>query len=244
MSWQDWWEEFLDLVFPESGLCLLCWREYNGQAKRGLCPFCFEKTLRETGEQDICQLCGRFKKEKCCPNCRDAGLQGLAGVISVAPYDGRYRELIRDLKYGAKEELKSPLGYLMSCRFRQAYPGLSPDVIIPVPLEPQRFLLRGFNQSSLLAAEVARNFRRPLLEDCLMRSGGSASQTTLGRTQRLINTRGTFIPGEAAGLAGKKVLLVDDIVTTGATLSACAGVLQYMGAKSVWGLTWAAGGIC
>jgi len=129
----------------------------------------------------------------------------------------------------------------MAHRLRQAYPRLKPDIIIPVPLDPERHLARRFNQSSLLAAAVSQIIRCPVKEDYLFRGSGRSSQTTLDRSRRQANVRGAFYLREEGELRDKVILLVDDIITTGATLGACAQTLARGGVREVWGLTWAAG---
>jgi len=237
----DLWEEIINFIFPAKGLCLLCWEEYSGTPQRGICARCRETVLALNSEGRACRLCGRFTIETECPNCHGQGLAGLAGVISVVPYQGQYRELIQQLKFGGQQELSRPLGYLMGEKWKQVFPDCRPDIIVPVPLEPRRHFERGFNQSSLLGMAVSRSLRRPLREDCLLRGSGKADQTTLGRRERIANTAQAFRAGEGVRLTGRTVLLIDDIITTGATLAACASVLQEMGAKTVWGITWAAG---
>jgi len=231
----------LNIVFPTSNFCLLCWKEYNGPVERGVCPECQERLSQLTEHGTVCPRCGRFTAAKLCPNCHGLGISGLAAVLSVVPYEGQYRELIQQLKYGHGQEAAQPMGFLMAKRFQQIYPRLKPDLLIPVPLEPQRQLIRGYNQSTLLAVAISRVIRRPVAEDCLFRGREQVSQTTLSRAERLANTRGAFYCGEERKIKNKVILLIDDIITTGATLAACAQVLRGAGAQEIWGLTWAAG---
>lgn len=231
----------MNIVFPSSGLCIFCWKAYSGSAERGVCTECIESILAQHQSTSVCPRCGRFHNEAICPNCQGLGISGLTSIVSVVPYEGQYREIIQHFKYAGKQELSKSLGYLMGRRFLSTYPTVKPDLVIPVPLEPHRQLERGFNQSSLLANAVGRSIGRPVVEDCLFRGTGKASQTTLGRVERMANTWEAFYPQIDKDLNGKSVLLVDDIITTGATLAACALALRSIGAKEVWGLTWAAG---
>jgi ComF family protein len=106
--------------------------------------------------------------------------------------------------------------------------------VVPVPLHRSRLAERGYNQAALLAREIARQLQVPHTQAAVRRSRPTPSQTSLGRTQRLNNVRGVFSPGRGSGsVAGQNVLLVDDVMTTGATLSECAAVLKKIGARSV-----------
>lgn len=235
------WNEIINFLFPSRGLCLICWKEYQGVPERQICPHCVERLLDYSRPGQVCPLCGRFTTAYTCPNCHGQGIPAVTGVLSVVPYDGQYRELIQNLKYGGNQDLSKPLGYLMGCRWRKLQNNTNPDVIVPVPLAPHRHLERGFNQSALLGRAVSNYLRKPLVEDYLLRGEGKASQTTLGRAERTTNTQDIFRRGTAGELNGQTVILVDDIVTTGATLAACAKVLRALGAKTICGLTWAAG---
>ena len=106
------------------------------------------------------------------------------------------------------------------------------DLVVPVPLHPARLRRRGFNQAAILARAAARNLGR-FAPGVLRRSGVAASQTALGRRARLRNVRGAFDVNRRAVLGGRSVLLVDDVLTTGATARECARVLLDAGAQLV-----------
>jgi len=115
-----------------------------------------------------------------------------------------------------------------------ALPG---DVLVPVPLHPRRLRQRGYNQSVLLARELAQLTGLPVIEDCLCRSRNSLPQArTATVEERRDNVIGAFICKNEK-LAGAGVILIDDVCTTGATLEACASALKIGGTESVWGLT-------
>lgn len=114
-------------------------------------------------------------------------------------------------------------------------------MIVPVPLHPTRIKERGFNQSELLADQLARCSGLPLVRDCLYRTRATASQTHLGIHERAENVRDAFACRDHR-FAGHPVILVDDVCTTGSTLEACAVALKAVGATTVTGLTLARAG--
>ena len=141
-------------------------------------------------------------------------------------HDGVARQLLLGLKYRGGRHLVGPLAELVA----PIVPA-GTDVLVPVPLHEGRLRQRGFNQSELLARELGRRARRPVLDGALTRVRETPSQTGLSPAERVANVRGAFAAAER--LDGQHVLLVDDVCTTGATLYACARTLKRAGAASV-----------
>jgi ComF family protein len=158
-------------------------------------------------------------------------LQGFDAAYTYGSYEGALRELIHLFKYGKIEPLASRFGdWLTSALPRET----AFDVVVPVPLHWWKRWQRGFNQAELLAREVARRWQAPLLS-VLRRKKYTAAQAGLTNAQRRRNAAGAFaVHGR---LDGKHVLLVDDVLTTGATASACARALKRAGAARVTLLT-------
>jgi ComF family protein len=113
--------------------------------------------------------------------------------------------------------------------------------LIPVPLNEGREAERGYNQSLLLARVISEELNKPIWDDILGRKNFNRSQTTLGRDARNENMEGAFEYLSHKKVAGSTLILVDDIITTGATLIACTRALERVGASKVYGITWAAG---
>ena len=113
----------------------------------------------------------------------------------------------------------------------------SPDIVLPVPLHPKRLKERGFNQSGLLAKEFSRMQGLPVSFDLLIRKNWTEPQTRLNRKERLENVKGAFSLCDASAVRGRRVLLIDDVFTTGTTLSECAKTLKKAGASEVHVLT-------
>lgn len=147
------------------------------------------------------------------------------------------RDLVHRLKYGDRLDLASPMARLMA----QAAPDLlrEADLIVPVPLHLFRLWRRRFNQSALLARRLGDASGRPVHLEALLRVRPTASQVDLSRAERQANVSGAFKLRSGESVVGRRVLLVDDVLTTGATLDACARVLRRAGASAVDALTFA-----
>jgi ComF family protein len=159
------------------------------------------------------------------------GVMGFDAAYSFGFYEEELRELIHLFKYGRIEPLAKPLGRFLA----QALPREETfDVIVPMPLHWRKRWQRGFNQSDLLAREVGRRFHLPVAK-ALRRIRFTSVQAGLTSAKRRLNVSGAF--RAQTRLDGKRVLLIDDVMTTGATAASCARVLKRAGAKHVTLLT-------
>jgi ComF family protein len=164
--------------------------------------------------------------------CR-TGARGFDAAYCFGFYEGPLRELIHLLKYDGMKPLAGPLGEYLS----RALPlDEKFDAVVPMPLHWRRRLERGFNQAALLAKHLSRRRRIPVL-NTVRRIRATRTQTGLTNARRRENVRGAFRARRGRPLEGLRVLLVDDVMTTGATASACAAVLKRAGARSVTLLT-------
>ncbi|MCJ7508243.1 MAG: hypothetical protein MUO85_05870 [candidate division Zixibacteria bacterium] len=116
------------------------------------------------------------------------------------------------------------------------------DFLIPVPLHPSRKRKRGFNQSEILALEISQKLSLPTLKDVLKRKKRTKDQTTLNAKEREENVKGAFSIRDEDKILDKQIILVDDVMTTGATLKECARTLVEAGAREIVGLTVAVAG--
>lgn len=155
----------------------------------------------------------------------------VAPTIAFGAFGGALAIALRRLKYQDRPELASPLGHLARQAARQA--GLTADLVVPVPLHPRRLVDRGYNQAALIAAEVAVELGAPLAARGLVRLRNTPQQAHLDRAARHCNMREAFRARLPLAIHGRRVVLVDDVATTGATLTACSEALLAAGAASV-----------
>ena len=153
---------------------------------------------------------------------------------TLYPYIPPLQEAICALKYRSLFSLAKPLASLM---VRALPEQLDADLIVPVPLHPSRLRAREFNQSLLIADHLGRHLRRPVSTTDLVRTVATEPQTSLTRSERLRNLRRVFMVRNGERFAGRCVLLIDDVFTTGTTLNECAKALRSAGAASVLALT-------
>jgi len=156
-----------------------------------------------------------------------------AQARSFASYEGTLRALIQRLKYDGFRPLAKPLGRFLAEAARRLE-RQSFDVLVPVPLHPRRERGRGFNQAFLLAAQVSRLRKIPLAAGDCVRVRDTPPQTGLRAAERRKNVAGAFHVPKPQRVRGRRVLLVDDVLTTGATAHACALALRDAGAAGVW----------
>jgi len=155
---------------------------------------------------------------------------------SVGAHEGPLRQAVLRLKFERKVALAEPLGRLLAAELAGALGYWRPDALVPVPIHWRRRWERGFNQSELLAAEVAR-VTAAQVQPLLRRARWTPPQVGQSRFERLEGVRGAFAVARGARLSGLRVVLVDDVATTGGTLHECARVLHDAGADAVFALT-------
>jgi len=223
----------LDLIFPKQ--CFGCKREGVY-----LCQQCFEQIA--LNEKIFCVFC---KKESAlgltCSDCSASSM--LNAVWLSADYNNEILQaLVHNLKYNYITELSRVLAALLIKYLEQAgifkTMGLnaSTAILVPVPLHRKRYLARGFNQSALLAEQISEYYKIPKL-DLLERTINTKSQVDLKRGERQQNVKDAFIYSAKNNLdKNKKIILIDDVVTTGSTLTECARVLKQEGFNEIYGL--------
>jgi ComF family protein len=174
------------------------------------------------GSDDLfCDAC-----EASCTDPDPAPLECGIDVVASGAYEGALARAIQALKYGGRPDLAAPLGRRLA---RAVAPhAAGPALLVPVPLHPRKLAERGYNQSALVARALGRELRWTVRERAIRRCRDTHAQAELGRNARLENVKGALIEREL--LQGIRVVLVDDVVTTGATASACKEALGRAGA--------------
>lgn len=228
----------LDLIFPPR--CAVCQR-----VGAAVCPSCLDSMQPPT--RPICSRCGETIRVttspvfSLCPDCaKGRGPQHLDGVRVAAIYAGAVRPAILALKFRGQRRVAESLAPLMGAPF-QADIHIA-DMVIPVPLHASRRRERGYNQAELLARAFAASQGLPVRTDVLVRVRATEAQTHLSQAERRRNVAGAFALANstvAKVVAGRRIVLVDDVTTTGSTFDAAAEPLRAAGAASLWGLAFA-----
>ena len=205
-----------------------------------ICVFCDERKRDSdaritNGDVGICRSCYETLC-KTAPALPYDGVRSISYIMSPFEYKGRLRDAIIDFKFGNCWSY-APLFADMMQDYIDSYGIMAEqfDFIVPVPLHEKRLKERGFNQSESIAEHVARNNGIPMRTDLLIRTRATKKQSTLRGTERALNVKDAF---KCTGdVKGKKILLFDDICTTGGTLRFCADALKEGGAEEICALT-------
>ena len=224
----------VDLAFPRA--CVACGEGLADDNPGPFCRPCQAEMKRIEGAR--CPMCGEqlgphARTDQRCGACRGVPLV-FRGATAACRYDGPGRQLILNLKYKKRLAALPVLSGLMIEGIEAAAFVEKIDVVVPVPLHWRRRFRRGFNQSELLARQVGKRFAIPVCANRLQRIRSTISQTRLDRAQRFENLKGAFRVEGENGLAGKTVLLCDDVMTTGATASECSRALRDAGVKETY----------
>ena len=234
---RDWLLTLKNVFLPI--FCKECGVRLETEENKFFCPDCWEGSPRI--ERPFCSRCGKPHPPQVglggaanfpCADCREKPNKYIGRIYGAAYYDGAVARAVKLLKFQDREGLAEPLAELAAAFAADEMDAGAYDVIVPVPLHKVRERARGFNQSRLLATHLLSAFPKAALDESLERIRPTRTQSRLEATERLANVRGAFaVRGE--GCAGKKVLLVDDVVTSSGTVTECARVLRRAGAAEV-----------
>jgi len=212
---RDLFEGLLSLIYPLQ--CPLCRTILPADHPAGFCPLCLTEL----------------------PGDPQDALGGPFSILSATPYTGTAQRLVQRLKYESQPWVGRSMGRLMARRWEAREPSWEPDAVVPVPLHPARRRQRGYNQSEILARELAWQLDTPFRNDLLRRTRFTPPQVGLSREKRLKNLKGAFSASQKS--AGLRLLIVDDVTTTGATFSSCFAALAERKAEDFRGYAWAQG---
>ena len=217
----EWYESLLQIFFPS--LCLACSRKLFAHESY-LCIHCMFDLPRTRFHTDDANKVAQI-------------FWGRVPVVHATSWlffrkGSRFQRLIHQLKYKGMHEIGFAMGQwmgydLLGSGFCEV------DLVVPVPLHPKKLKMRGYNQSERIAAGLSDVLKKPLVTGCLVRNRFTDTQTRKSRFSRWQNVEGIFGLVESQRVAGRHILLVDDVVTTGATLEAAATALLAGGAGKV-----------
>lgn len=211
-------ERFLRMLEGTNPKCILCGRREAKQSivcsGVGVCSSCFGKYM-----------------EKCVKDYYDIG-GGVRRLFAPFAYDDDIRRVLLELKFGGCYAYAEPIAKLVTAALPPYYLYSDYDLIVPVPLHPRRLADRGYNQAELIAKVIAEELGVGMKEDVLFRTRATMHQMNLSRSLRELNVKDAFFADEKS-VSGKRILLVDDIFTVGATVRSCASELLAKGAMEV-----------
>lgn len=230
-------KSLIDLIFPP--LCHCC-REFIPDAGAvHLCHACMKTT--EEIHSPLCTICGvpfltDGRVDHPCGRCL-SGSSSYESARAAFTYEGAVRDLIQRLKYDGRVQARRPLSLLTAEHLALFAAETSPDLLVPVPLHARRIRQRGFNQAILISEILSEEWRIPLERRLLRRTRWTEPQVNLAAGERAANVRGAFALAEPKRVKGARVMLVDDVLTTGSTVNECARVLKKGGAAAVYVVT-------
>lgn len=216
---KTYWNDFIALLFPNT--CASCTELLTSQ-QNYICSFC-ETSLPYTNED----FTNHYLADKL------MAIQPVSGIVSALYYhpNNTVGALLDQFKYKQRRDLGTFLGQILAKELLEFE--LPFDTIVPVPLHPTKQAKRGYNQAELLAREISRQINVPIDIENFIRIQNTTSQTKKSRQQRYETMQDVFQVKEPNAFQGKSILLIDDVITTGATMLSCAEVLFNADAEAV-----------
>ena len=234
-------DTFLNFIYPRDIFCIVCGNGITKHEKYSMCQMCMEKVPFITSR--ACEKCGKplesmYLPSKC-PDCV-SGLHLFHKGYSCVEYNEQMKQLVYGLKYGKKRYFAYHMAEIMVDKLKkQALENM--DVIVPVPLHKTKYRERDFNQAQLLGKYIAKGFEWPMDHKNLIRIKTTLSQNKLSKEERKDNVKNAFALMNKEEFTDKKILLVDDIYTTGSTINACCKELLKAKPKAIYVITFTTG---
>lgn len=219
----------LDVILPP--ICHVCHSFIPNAGTLHICPSC--RDLLPLVSSPLCPICGvPFAGSGSDHRCGECLTHPPHFDTAQAHflYEGAIRDLIHSFKYNQLTHLRYPLALLALEGIHHVH---DPQLIIPVPLHRSRLRQRGFNQAVLLGKVLSSQLSLPMMPDALIRTRPTEPQIDLSAAERRLNVKGAFSVSKPGAVAGKRILLLDDIMTTGSTMNECARELKNAGATMV-----------
>ena len=209
--------------------CAVCGNQISRE-RNGICRYCEIKLERLTNH--CCSICSGNVENDHCSDCSDRCLY-YDRNISLFTYAGAAETLVHSLKFSGRRDL-APF-FAVQAKSLVSTSGINPDIITYIPSVPSRERKRGYNQSKIIAKELST--RTGLQFAQLISVKETGDQKKMHFNERFLNILGRFQPAGSVDIRGKKILIIDDIFTTGATINEAARILKKMGSQSVFSLT-------
>jgi ComF family protein len=214
----------LNLLFPSQ--CPLCQVPSDNHNHNPICSGCWATIKRYEGPS--CSVCGLPTVSEYTGLCAEclSKTPPFSKISCYGIYDGALKESIHLLKFNGIKRLAKPLSDMLVKMTADDF-----DAIVPVPLHISKLREREFNQTALLSRHIAKTINKPLLTEALIKTRKTALQTAVDGKERRSNLRGAFSVSQ--DVSGMKLTLVDDVITTGATVRECAATLKQAGAQEI-----------
>ncbi len=237
------WQKFIDIIYPPE--CPVCQRILTEARDRQVKVHhsCYKKLKRVT--EPMCKRCGKpvlSSQQEYCYDC-SKGVVSYESGHSLWVYDACSSESVFHYKYSGRQSYADFYGNALVYFYGEWIRSLRVQQLIPVPLSQQKMKVRGFNQAGILAEKIGDKLQIPVNDSGLIRIHSTAPQKELGKLEREENLRNAF-KAEGRYLRNiHRVLLIDDIYTTGSTVNYCARALKSAGVEKIWFLTLCTGAV-
>ncbi|MCL1809082.1 MAG: ComF family protein [Clostridiales bacterium] len=235
-------KKVLELLFPSNIYCISCGSIIDNSRIYSLCDSCMGLFHWANGR--TCKKCGKIVQENyphdTCTDCRENHRYFEKGYTCVQ-YGIYERELLLAFKYGGKTFIGEKIADAMADKLKME--NFETDMVTPVPMHERKQKKRGYNQAAIIARQLAQKLPAPYAGKLLLRTGNTAAMSKLSAEERRMNIENAFsiARGAEGRIKGKRILLVDDIYTTGSTADACSRTLLDAGAAEIRIATFAAG---
>ncbi len=225
-----------DFLYPDFYECIFCGAEINENREHSCCDKCLDEYFKG---RKVCAKCGDVitSKANYCLACKKEICEFYEFARAPFVYTGNAKNIVFNLKYNNSKWLAKYMAEFMKNEFEEM--AVEVDCIIPIPLHKKRLKERGYNQSELLATELSKKVNIPTIFNNLVKIKETTNQTKLTKAERQENLKGCFELTNKSEIAGKNILLLDDVFTTGATTEEASRVLQKAGANKIYILTFA-----
>ena len=231
-SAKQFFHALLDVILPP--ICHICHSFIPNAGRLHICQTCHDSLPLVSSP--LCPVCGipfiGTGSDHRCSSCLN-NPPHFDTARAHFLYEGPIRDLIHSFKYNRKTHLRNPLALLTLEGMSAFLAGQKPHLIVPVPLHLSRLRQRGFNQAVLLGSAISHQLSLPMLPNALVRTRPTEPQIDLSAAQRRVNVKGAFTVSKPDQVFGKRILLLDDVMTTGSTMDECAKELKKAGADVV-----------